>query len=88
MGRIHSDDRLNQFADRLLSDRRVIGYRRYEVVGQGLGFRRNGSWWTMTVDDDYSVADLVEVYHDFWKTGGEGSIYVEILRSGEGKHIK
>lgn len=84
--KVESDEKLNDFAERLLKDNRVRGYRHYEVTGQGIGFRRNGAWWVVTVDDGYSVSDFVKVYQDFWKN--EGAIYVEILRGGEGKHVK
>lgn len=84
--KVGSDDRLNEFADRLLKDRRVHGYRRYEVIGQGIGERRYGDWWVMSVNNDYSITDFVKTYQDFWKN--EGGIYVEVLHSGGGKHLK
>lgn len=70
----------------LQKDSRARGYRRYEVAGQGIGLRRDGMWWVMTVDDDYDVVDFVKAYQEFWKN--EGSIYIEVLRSSAGKHVK
>ena len=43
-------------------------------------------WWVMTVDDDYEVVNFVKAYQEFWKN--EGSIYVEVLRTSAGKHVK
>lgn len=84
--KLDSDDKLNEFAEHLLKDHRVRGYRRYETIGQGLGSRRYGTWWVMTVDDAYSLTDFVKAYQNFWNN--EEGIYVEVLRSGAGKHLK
>lgn len=84
--KVETDSRLDEFAARLLTDRRVRGYRRYEVTGQGIGHRRQGYWWVLTVDDDYTPAVFAKVYEDFWKN--KGAIYIEILHSGSrGKYI-
>jgi hypothetical protein len=82
---VDSEEKLNDFAEVFLEDQRVQGYRRYEVTGQGRGLRREGVWWVLTVEDSYEVTDLMEVYQKFWKN--EGSIYIEVLRSGAGKHL-
>lgn len=84
--KVDTNEQLNKFADHLLQDRRVRGYRRYEVTGQGIAMRRDGAWWVMTVDDDYAVVDLVKAYQEFWKN--ETSIYIEVLRSGTSKYVK
>lgn len=84
--KVDTDEKLNKFAEHLQKDSRVRGYRRYEVSGQGIGLRRNGMWWVMTVDDDYEVVNFVKAYQEFWKN--EGSIYVEVLRTSAGKHVK
>ena len=80
--RMDSDDKLDDFAKQVMADRRVRGYRRYEVIGHGISQRRPGMWWVVTVSDDYDPTDLVRVYQGFWKF--DKSIYMEILRSGSG----
>jgi len=84
--KIDSDEKLNGFANDLLKDRRVRGYRRYEVTGEGLSPRRQGYWWVMTADNDYSLSDFVKGYHAFWKN--DTAVYVEVLRSGTSEYRK
>ncbi len=84
--KIDTDEKLDNFADYLLKDSRVRGYRRYDVIGQGIGNRRKGMWWVLTVDNDYEVVDFVKAYQEFWKS--TGSIYVEVLRSSVDRHIQ
>jgi hypothetical protein len=84
------DRRLDDFADALLGDNeakgKVTGYRRYDVIGKGLGGRTAGMWWVITVTNDYQVTDLVKLYHQFWHT--DASVYVEVLHGGAaGKHF-
>jgi len=84
--KIDTDERLNEFAKDLLKDRRVRGYRRYEVTGEGISPRRQGYWWIMAADNDYSPGDFVKAYHEFWKN--DTSVYVEVLRSGNSDYHK
>ena len=62
-----------------ISNGKVRGYRRYEVIGAGLSHTKAGYWWVVTADNDYKVADLLASYHRFW--GNPEAVYIEVLRS-------
>ena len=78
--------RVDAFGDRLTSSTdKVTGYRRYEVTGKGRGVVKQGWWWVLTVDKDYTVEEFVATYRDFW--GAKDIIYVE-LTGDEGTYRK
>jgi len=62
--------------ERKLVELGVPGWRRYPVVGRGRVAKKDGWWWTTTVDSDFNTAELAKMYAGFWNTGDE-RIYVE-----------
>ena len=76
--KVDSDAKLSEFADVLFKDRRLSGYRRYEVVGRGISSTRAGAWWVVTADTTYKPTDLVRAYQKFWKT--DAFVFIEVLR--------
>ena len=81
-----SEEKLNDFADKLLKDRRVRGYRRYEVTGQGIASRKQGMWWVMSVSSDYTLEEFATAYHDHWQNDTPG--YVEVFKGSPGRYVK
>jgi hypothetical protein len=80
--KIDSDDKLDAFADELMKGA-ISGYRRYEVIGAGLGGRKAGMWWIATLAKNSSVRQILEVYNKFWAPGDDRT-YMEVARSKEG----
>jgi hypothetical protein len=74
---IASDDVVSQFGMVLHSNTAVFGYRRVEEWGQGRTDFKPGWWWTMNVTTNYSVADLAQIYKEFWKT--PQTVFVEVI---------
>jgi hypothetical protein len=84
--RVDSDTKLDVFGERLVAARILTGYRRYEVIGLGLGGRKSGAWWVSSNDSGFKLAEFLKVYQEFWSPG-EDSVYMEIVpvTSGYGK---
>lgn len=80
--KLENDDKVISFGNTLLSEKqkRINGFRRYEVYGAGLGGQKFGYWWVVNVTRDYKLAEFKETYRAFWKN--EKNIYIEILREG------
>jgi hypothetical protein len=62
-----SQDRIDDFGNRLIKDGFTQGWRRYPYEGQG-HYRDVGWWWIITVDEDFDVDRFVKFYLNFWNT--------------------
>jgi hypothetical protein len=54
-------------------DRGVVGWRRYLTYGSGSSARKDGWWWTMTVNDKFDIAQFVGLYADIYYADITGS---------------
>jgi hypothetical protein len=82
---IPSDDAVIQFGGVLRSNLNVVGYRRFEVWGQGRTGFKPGWWWIMNVSTNYTARDLAQDYHSFWKS--PQTLFVEVV-DNRGSHEK
>lgn len=73
--RMDNDDKLDDFAAKLMKRKIVPGYRRYEVIGAGIGDRQIGAWWVST--GDFKFVEFLKLYQEFWKPGTD-NVYMEI----------
>jgi hypothetical protein len=80
---IESDETLDVFANRLMKAKIIEGFRRYEVIGEGIGSKKVGAWWVSTNGANFQLKNFLREYADFWKPGDDAT-YMEILplRSG------
>ena len=79
--KIDGEAKLDEFAQ-LLQRQVLSGYRRYEVVGAGLGPQQAGMW-VANLRGDATVEQFVETYNKFWKPGSD-TLYMETLRATRG----
>jgi len=84
--KLDDERRLNDFADALTDKKNPIvsGYRRYEVMGSGLGGRKAGTWWVAT--GEFQFVRFLRLYHEVWHPGRD-DIYMEIT-SASGGHSR
>jgi len=80
---VESDAKLDEFAEKLMNAKILQGYRRYEVIGAGVGSRKIGTWWVSTNVGDFRFVDFVKAYAEFWKPGNDAT-YMEILPLSSG----
>lgn len=74
------EEQLRRFGDELKANRHVVGYRRWEVLGQGSTPFKQGYWWVVTVRRPFSLEDLERTYRGFWKDADP--LYVEVVDGG------
>lgn len=82
----HDIKALNQlFGQRLKQDSRIDGYRRYKVYGEGQYTPlREGWWWVVGIDGEYSEQFLTWFAHTYkthWGSPKNGNIYIEVTSS-------
>jgi hypothetical protein len=76
--KLEDDGRLDEFAEKLMKEHIVKGYRRYDVVGQGSrGPRQAGAWWISSNDSSFDMKAFLLAYYEFWKPG-EDNVYMEV----------
>jgi hypothetical protein len=80
---VESDAKLDQFAERLMKAKILEGYRRYEVIGAGVGSRKIGAWWVSTNSGEFKLSEFLAAYKEFWKPG-EDTTYMEIVPLSSG----
>ena len=79
--RMVDDDKLNNFAERLMRQKIVTGYRRYEVTGAGIAGTKIGAWWVST--GDFKFVEFLKLYDEVWKPGTD-NVYMEITPAAGG----
>jgi hypothetical protein len=76
--KMDNDQRLDEFAEMLIGQHILQGYRRYEIVGQGSkGLSQAGTWWVSSNDGNFDMKAFLKAYYEFWKPG-EDSVYMEV----------
>ena len=84
---IHDEEKNNirekniEFGMKLIQDSAIAGYRRYEVYGQASSTMKQGWWWVVGVDGEYSVNYIkwfTEMYKQHWEVPENKSCYLEI----------
>jgi hypothetical protein len=73
-----TDEKIDDFGKRLISEGFTLGWRRYPYLGQGR-YRDVGWWWVMTVDPNFDIARFVKFYTGYW---GTPEIYLEEFDTG------
>lgn len=74
---ISNDDVVRDFGMLLHSNSYVLGYRRFQVWGQGQTSYKPGWWWTVNVFTNYTANDLARTYESFWKC--HQILFVEVI---------
>jgi hypothetical protein len=76
---LSNDNPLITFGMMLHTNSDVLGYRRTEVWGHGRSMFKPGWWWTVNVHTNFTVTDMAQAYHSFWK--GSGPVFIEVVKN-------